>query len=134
MVSQKHPRFIARPQFQTCCHRVEWSEFLANMQMQYLFLLVAILLLSQSQEMTGLTISNLDTNTIYTGLFDGNNIFIHVFQNFFNFLVSTFGWVFVAILTNSPNTNGRSLDTVGPLEQVAQLFKSTAEYSDRIYR
>ena len=36
--------------------------------------------------------SNVDPATVYTGVFDPNNIAIHVAQNFVNFAAGTVAW------------------------------------------
>jgi len=54
--------------------------------------------------------ASISPSTVYTGVFDPNNILIHVSQNFVNFAVSTIAWmVFVPFFTGT-SREGRSME------------------------
>ena len=50
---------------------------------------------------------SIDQATIYNGVYDPNNIFIHVSQNFFNFASSTIAWLATATFYEARNVNAR---------------------------
>merc|ERR1719278_1411684 len=56
--------------------------------------------------------ASISPSSIYTGVFDPNNILIHVSQNFVNFAVSTIAWmVFIPLYSGtSTGRGGRSLE------------------------
>ena len=68
-------------------------------------------LVSLSQSLSSALLSSkgvdIDTNTVYTGIFDANNILIHVSQNLFNFLTSTVAWLIVMPLLAPTTSSGR---------------------------
>jgi len=68
---------------------------------------------SQSESRVGL--SSINTGTIYTGVFDPNNILIHVSQNFINFVASTITWFVFLPLYQGTGTGreGRNIETGG---------------------
>ena len=49
----------------------------------------------------------IDSETVYNGVYDPNNILIHVSQNFFNFATSTAAWLVTAALYESRDVNAR---------------------------
>lgn len=54
---------------------------------------------------------NINSNTVTEGIFDPNNIAIHVGQNFFNFAASTIAWGIAGTIYAATNNNaGRSSD------------------------
>lgn len=56
--------------------------------------------------------ASISPSTVYTGVFDPNNILIHISQNFVNFAVSTIAWmVFIPLYSGtSTGRGGRSLE------------------------
>lgn len=54
--------------------------------------------------------ASINPSTIYTGVFDPNNILIHVSQNFVNFAVSTLAWMIFVPIFNPTSREGRSLE------------------------
>ena len=49
---------------------------------------------------------NFDPSVIYTGLFDPNNVLVHIMQNVFNVIASTLFWI-GALLILGPSVGGR---------------------------
>ena len=47
------------------------------------------------------SLSSINTDTIYTGVFDPNNILIHVSQNLVNFVTSSLTWLIILPLFSS---------------------------------
>ena len=50
---------------------------------------------------------SIDQATVYNGVYDPNNIFIHVSQNFFNFASSTAAWLATAAFYEARNVNAK---------------------------
>ena len=50
---------------------------------------------------------SIDQATIFNGVYDPNNIFIHVSQNFFNFASSTIAWLATATFYEARNVNAK---------------------------
>ena len=65
-----------------------------------------------------LAFTGVNSGTVYTGIFDVNNILIHVGQNLVNFLAGTAVWFFLGSmnLTSQRRSLGRSLDGGGLLQ------------------
>ena len=57
-----------------------------------------------------LALTGVNTNTIYTGILDVNNILIHVGQNMVNFLAGTAVWMVLGTLNLGTARSGRSAD------------------------
>ena len=88
-----------------------------------------------------LVFSGINTATINTGIFDVNNIMIHVAQNFLNFGFSTAMWFLFAWLnitgTSRRSAEGRSLDDNNVLanfsaDDFSWLLRRIADTSDII--
>ena len=62
----------------------------------------------QSYQQTEARTFAIDSETVYNGVYDPNNILIHVSQNFFNFATSTAAWLVTASLYESRDVNARS--------------------------
>ena len=92
----------------------------------------------KAQEKVVLT--GVDSSTVTTGVFDVNNIVIHVMQNLVNFLAGTAVWgVLGAMNIGGTNTgrSGRSLGAEGILEtftagDFSWLLRKIADTSDII--
>merc|ERR1712061_714420 len=82
--------------------------------------------------------SNLDYATVYNGVFDPNNIAIHVAQNFVNFAAGTVAWFLFAAAWQNPTLisrtffKGRSLPSSA--SDLSQFLRSTADSIDSIER
>merc|ERR1712004_38109 len=88
--------------------------------------------------------SNLDYATVYNGVFDPNNIAIHVAQNFVNFAAGTVAWfLFAAVYPGVRNARspysfsgiyeeGRSLHSNA--KDFTQLLRSAADSIDTFER
>ena len=76
-----------------------------------------------------LAFSGVNSGTVYTGIFDVNNILIHVGQNLVNFVAGTAVWFILGSmnLTSQRRSLGRSLDE-GPLGGMFDDF-SSSEFS-----
>jgi hypothetical protein len=51
------------------------------------------------------SVGPVDLNTVYSGIFQPENILIHVSQNMFNFITSTLCWLLVLPFYRDPNNN-----------------------------
>ena len=73
---------------------------------------------SQDQPQEKLAFGGVNSATVYSGIFDVNNILIHVGQNLVNFLAGTAVWFFLGSmnLTSQRRSLGRSLDGGGLLQ------------------
>ena len=76
-----------------------------------------------------LAFSGVNSATVYTGIFDVNNILIHVGQNLVNFVAGTAVWFILGSmnLTSQRRSLGRSLEE-GPLGGMFDDF-SSSEFS-----
>merc|ERR1739842_204548 len=79
--------------------------------------------------------SNIKGATVYTGVFDPNNIAIHVAQNFVNFAAGSIAWFFFAATYPSVSrsfSEGRSLDSSA--KDLSQMLRSAADTIDSFER
>merc|ERR1711997_32383 len=79
--------------------------------------------------------SNINYATVYTGVFDPNNIAIHVMQNFVNFAAGTVAWILFAATYPSVSrsfSEGRSLDSSA--KDLSQMLRSAADTIDSFER
>ena len=84
---------------------------------------------SQAEPQEKLAFTGVNSATVYTGIFDVNNILIHVGQNLVNFVAGTAVWFILGSmnLTSQRRSLGRSLDE-GPLGGMFDDF-SSSEFS-----
>ena len=81
---------------------------------------------SQDQPQEKLAFGGVNSATVYTGIFDVNNILIHVGQNLVNFVAGTAVWFILGSmnLTSQRRALGRSLDE-GLLGGMLEDFSSS---------
>ena len=88
----------------------------------------------EAQEKVVLT--GVDTNTVTTGVFDVNNILIHVMQNLVNFLAGTAVWGVLGAMNiggSSTGRSGRALGTEGiTAGDFSWILRKIADTSDII--
>ena len=98
-------------------------------------------------EADGFTLGNvsLDPAVIYTGLFDPNNVLVHIMQNVFNVIASTLFWI-AALLIIGPSVGGRDsggrrlfqrvhgAPDVDGINRVAGVLRGVADGAEQIGR
>jgi len=57
-----------------------------------------------------LAVSGINTSTVYSGVFDPNNILIHVTQNLVNFIAGTIAWMVFIPMYQGSRREGRALE------------------------